>query len=669
MAYPTDTEKDKLDQNGAAPLQKAATPQAPKPVADTAPAAQNALLAPNPTDQRLAAGTATPPANPTSAPPAPNQGLIPQGANYGPAGHNPLMRAHSAPSEPAKMGDNMSAVLSENQKDVQAHRQAGNTAAAIGASVRGDLAMVPAFLADTGAAIAKDAAPAANAVSRFASSLFGGDGKSDIGAATPAQQPAQQPAVTMPATTTNPTDQRLAAGTQAPPMDPEAQATANPLTGWDRGKMTNADVAAANPAGQVRAVRGANGVMEFSGNNVTGPVSYTDAQGKAHAGSGINGRGWGGFDVAPAGAEVAMGPNGSYAFANNNPLAASPARALPADQAANPSVNGQPAASGPVARAAAGAPPVVMSTNQVGQTYQSPNVLVQQPQASQAAQAATTAALKAAAERGDFDAVSAHYANQGQGFGAQTAAQIQAEQAARPRMQVLGTPNALGFDPAARNARFEQDEQMRRMTDPTLKPQQVAAMQEGYRGAMENRRAAERLASEESRAAGQNQTHLQAAAMREQGENMRAGARNALAAGELGIRAVDAQGQANLRGAEATKLQRNNAVMQRYDAAQTDAERSAILNQHPEVFGQQKQQAPWRLQVTPTTKNLDGTTTQGSVIRYNEQTGDVQRVDADQGQPPAPKVAIDKNPDAAAIARNPNMTREQKAQALARMGY
>ena len=76
-----------------------------------------------------------------------------------------------------------------------------------------------------------------------------------------------------------------------PPAAPAGVANAADI---DRSKMTNAQVAAANPAGQVRAVRGANGVMEFSGSNVSGPVSYADAQGNAIAGQGVTGRGWGG---------------------------------------------------------------------------------------------------------------------------------------------------------------------------------------------------------------------------------------------------------------------------------------------------------------------------------------------------------------------------------------
>ena len=86
---------------------------------------------------------------------------------------------------------------------------------------------------------------------------------------------------------------------------------------FDRTKMTNAQVAEANPEGRVKVTRNADGTMEFSGNNVRGAVSYNDANGNALPGGGINGKGFSGFEVAPAGSNVAMGPNGSYAYATS----------------------------------------------------------------------------------------------------------------------------------------------------------------------------------------------------------------------------------------------------------------------------------------------------------------------------------------------------------------
>lgn len=125
-------------------------------------------------------------------------------------------------------------------------------------------------------------------------------------------------------------------GSVSPPLaDPSKPPPSMPqLQGWDRGNMTNAQVAQANPQGVVTARRGANGTMEFSGNNVSGPVSYADAGGKPMEGKGIEGRGWGGFGVAPAGVNVVTGPNGSYAYSttpgDGGPRGVDPLRAHPA---------------------------------------------------------------------------------------------------------------------------------------------------------------------------------------------------------------------------------------------------------------------------------------------------------------------------------------------------
>lgn len=64
------------------------------------------------------------------------------------------------------------------------------------------------------------------------------------------------------------------------------------LAGWNRQGLTNAEVAQANPQGVVTARRGANGTMEFSGSNVSGPVSYADQSGKALPGGGLGERGF-----------------------------------------------------------------------------------------------------------------------------------------------------------------------------------------------------------------------------------------------------------------------------------------------------------------------------------------------------------------------------------------
>lgn len=85
----------------------------------------------------------------------------------------------------------------------------------------------------------------------------------------------------------------------------------------DRTTLTNEQAAIMNPAGRITATRGANGVMEFSGNDVRGQLSYNDASGKALPGGGINGK-FSGFQVTPAGANVAMDDNGNYAFSTGS---------------------------------------------------------------------------------------------------------------------------------------------------------------------------------------------------------------------------------------------------------------------------------------------------------------------------------------------------------------
>lgn len=98
---------------------------------------------------------------------------------------------------------------------------------------------------------------------------------------------------------------------------------------WSRQGMTNAQVAQANPQGRVQFERQPNGVASFSGSNVSGPVSYTNGAGAPLAGAGIDGRGFGGFDSAPAGAKVAIG-EGGYAFGS------SAAPSAPAGQSQSP---------------------------------------------------------------------------------------------------------------------------------------------------------------------------------------------------------------------------------------------------------------------------------------------------------------------------------------------
>ncbi|MDX4958091.1 hypothetical protein [Delftia acidovorans] len=126
---------------------------------------------------------------------------------------------------------------------------------------------------------------------------------------------------------------------------------------------------------------------------------------------------------------------------------------------------------------------------------------------------------------------------------------------------------------------------------------------------------------------------LQREAMQQAGETGRTGMR-------VGIEQQRLQGEAEARGFK-TRAQRQEEQL-----------RNTLLD--PNATPQQKQQAqqsmrairgdadpsPWKVTVTPAIKNADGSTTQGSIIRHNGVTGEVQQVDGAPIQPPSNHVNI-----------------------------
>lgn len=156
----------------------------------------------------------------------------------------------------------------------------------------------------------------------------------------------------------------------------------------------------------------------------------------------------------------------------------------------------------------------------------------------------------------------------------------------------------------------------------------------------------------------QQEGETQRAGMREAGENSRSASRNALEGSRL-----DSENQ--VRGLTIRQGQRMEKLHERYAAAKTDEERAAIAQEVRALNGE-KAESPWKISVTPTTKNADGTTSMGSVIRYNQQTGEVNAVDVtgSRGLP-----AAKDNPDAVAIANDTSLTLEQRRAKLNAMGY
>lgn len=137
---------------------------------------------------------------------------------------------------------------------------------------------------------------------------------------------------------------------------------------------------------------------------------------------------------------------------------------------------------------------------------------------------------------------------------------------------------------------------------------------------------------------------LQREAMQQAGETGRTGMR-------VGIEQQRLQGEAEARGFK-TRAQRQEEQL-----------RNTLLD--PNATPQQKQQAqqsmrairgdadpsPWKVTVTPAVKNADGSTSQGSIIRHNAVTGEVQQVDGgNTAQPSANHIAaLRANPGQAAM--------------------
>lgn len=165
------------------------------------------------------------------------------------------------------------------------------------------------------------------------------------------------------------------------------------------------------------------------------------------------------------------------------------------------------------------------------------------------------------------------------------------------------------------------------------------------------------------RANAQGQNELTRTAMAQQGENVRSSARNALDSrriqNEEGRSALDAEA----KGFDIRQAKRVEALQSELEAANGDPAKMAAIERKARAINS-KGASDWAVQVTPQTKNADGSTSEGSVIRYNKSTGQVERVDAGAGAKP-----MAQNPQALAIKNNTSMTREQKIAALSQLGY
>lgn len=115
--------------------------------------------------------------------------------------------------------------------------------------------------------------------------------------------------------------------------------------------------------------------------------------------------------------------------------------------------------------------------------------------------------------------------------------------------------------------------------------------------------------------------------MQEQGARARDAGRTALERDEFGLRKEAA-------GFQTRAAKRLEDLQNSYQSAKTPEERAAIAQQLRELQGKNAP-AEWGVQVTPSIKNADGSTTEGSVYRFNRATGQTERVDG-AGQPALP---------------------------------
>ena len=118
----------------------------------------------------------------------------------------------------------------------------------------------------------------------------------------------------------------------------------------------------------------------------------------------------------------------------------------------------------------------------------------------------------------------------------------------------------------------------------------------------------------------------QRAALGESGANVRAAGQVGLGLQRLSIDQQRINNDERLRAPQIRAAERLGQLQDAYIGAKTPEEQAAISAQIRAYSG--KEDADWKVQVTPATKNVDGSTTAGSVIRYNSRTGDVQDVGA-----------------------------------------
>ncbi len=184
----------------------------------------------------------------------------------------------------------------------------------------------------------------------------------------------------------------------------------------------------------------------------------------------------------------------------------------------------------------------------------------------------------------------------------------------------------------------------------------VSAAQAAYTDALRADLTARGLQPSLDNSTNQINAGLQREEMQQAGSNQRNVADNQVRAAEVTARGMVDRGRlsleqkrqesdAQVRGFEIRDATRREELAKRYDAAKTPEEKAAVAQQIRDLSGKQAD-SPWKVQVTPATKNPDGSTSEGSIYRYNTQTGQVERADTGASAPAAagvPKIGDTRN--------------------------
>ena len=161
--------------------------------------------------------------------------------------------------------------------------------------------------------------------------------------------------------------------------------------------------------------------------------------------------------------------------------------------------------------------------------------------------------------------------------------------------------------------------------------------------------------------------------MRERGAMARNDADNAIRMTDIQARGFDAQTaraldarrlglEEQVKGIDIRAAKRLESLQTRYAEAKTDADRAKIAREIRDLSGKSDETADWAVQVTPQTKNPDGSTSEGSVIRYNKRTGEVQTVNG------ANRLTKD-SPQVQQIVNDTSLTRDERKARLQALGF